>query len=276
MAVKKKVMQKIKPGSMFAKIKASIARSSQGQKGVFYVKDGEKKKVRFLQDFEEGIQIIWHSKWVGDKAELDTPCLLFWGKECPFCGAAEVKTSEKYAWQVYDYDAKTIRIFCYKANNFSPIPQLAEIAQTFNTLLNRDLQVSRMGSSAKTSYSVITLDPTRFRFDAKPLSKKKFMALLADAFVTGELDDYPDAEDDTEYEEDEELEDDDENEDDEDTDDGEEEEEEESEEEESEYDDDGEEEEEEPAPRRRVTAKKAVPLRRAASKVLAKKKKVRR
>lgn len=212
MAVKTKRMQKIKPGSMFAKIKQSIARSSQGRKGVFYVKDGEKKKIRFLQDFEEGRQIIWHSKWVGDKAELDTPCLRFWGKECPFCGADEVRTGEQYAWQVYDYQAKELRIFCYKANNYSPIPQLAEIAQTFNTLLNRDLQVSRMGTGSKTSYSVITLDPTRFRItDVKALSEKKFLALLAAAFVTGDLDDYPDAEEDDEpEEEDEELEDDDE------------------------------------------------------------------
>lgn len=269
MAVKTKAMQKIKPGSMFAKVKASIARSSQGQKGVFYVKDGEKKKIRFLQDFEEGVQIIWHSKWVGDKAELDTPCLQFWGKECPFCGADEVKTSEKYAWQVYDYQAKEVRVFCYKANNFSPVPQLAETAQTFNTLLNRDLQVSRMGSSSKTSYSVIALDPTRFRMDGvRVLSEKKFLALLAAAFVTGDLDDYPDAEEDDdaeeEEEEDEELEDDeevdedDDSEDDEDDDDS---------DNEEEYEDDDEEEEEEPPKRKPVkTVKKAAPVKRAAVK----------
>jgi hypothetical protein len=239
-----KKSSKIKPGSMLDQIRKAIAASGQARKGIFYVKADERRKVRFLTDFDEGVKIPWHTKWDGNKAEVDTPCLKLWNKECPFCGAPEVRMVDRFLWQVYNYETKSVELFIYAANKSSPLVHLASAAESYDTLLNRDLQIKRNGGGTNTTYTVMPDDPKKFRLDEKPMSQKKVLAILAAAHVTGSLDDYPDAdEEEEEYEEDEELEEDEDIEDDED-------------EEEEDYDDEEEEDDEEEPPRRKAVAKK--------------------
>lgn len=244
-----------KQGSFIQKLKQQIAQSGQSKKGFWFVKEGSKRRIRFLKgtpkdvgtDLEKGVTIPWHSKWEGQKNVVDSPCLSLYGKQCPFCDMEEVKVRERFAWSIYDYEAKEVQIFLFYANRNSPITHLATCYEEWGTIVDRDLTIARNGSGTDTTYTVMPGSPSKFRFDASPFRERKILDMVWKAFGQGDLEDYPDeGEDDTEEEdyeeEEEELE-----------------EEEDYEEEEEDYEDDDEEEE---LPRRSVkkVAKKATPV----------------
>jgi len=79
------------------KIKKEIKRSSSSFNEEFYLKDGDKAKVRFIRDFEEAVGIKWHDKY---KAKIDTPCLEYYGQECKYCNGAvdDLRTRETFVW----------------------------------------------------------------------------------------------------------------------------------------------------------------------------------
>lgn len=206
-----------KPGTFLAKLRRQIAASGQSKKGFWFVKEGTKRRVRFLRgsDLEDGITIPWHSKWEGQNSVVDCPCLTPYGKDCPFCGQEEVKLRERFAWSVYDYEQKQVQIFLFYANRNSPITHLAASYEEWGTITDRDLTVARNGTGTDTTYSIIAGTPSKFRFEAKPLSERKVLELTWKAYGQGSLDDYPDEgeeledeEDIDESEEEEELEDD--------------------------------------------------------------------
>jgi len=222
-------------GSLLDQIKERIANAGKSRKHIFFVKDGQKRRVRFLTDMENGLKVTFHDKY----GEVNTPCLKQYGKACEFCGVEGLRTRDQFAWCIYDYEAKEVRILMHAPNAFSPIPQLIEYYETHGTLLDRDYTISRRGSGTDTSYAVIAGDKGKFRLQAKPFSQKKMWALIWDANGPGSLEDFE--EDTGEEEEDEDFED---------------EEEEGLDEEDSEEEEEDEEEEELPRRRQKVTARR--------------------
>lgn len=231
-----------------AKLKKKIAESGQSKKGIWYVKEGQKKRVRFLTQLTKGKEIVWHSKWVGQKSEVDTPCLAQYGKDCPFCGVDGVSERERFAWTVYDYEEKQRQIFLFYANRNSPVMHLAPFYEQWGTITDRDLVIQRTGKGVDTVYTIIPNGPSDFLpKGVKRFTTDELLELVWKAFGQGSLDDYSDEgeeeEEEEEYE-DEDIEEGEEG----DTDD-------------EDYEDDDEEEEE--LPRKPVKAKAKVPAKPA-------------
>ena len=85
----------------------------------------------------------------------------------------------------------------FKVSRSSPVPHLVQLYDQFNTLLDRDLVITRTGNSIDTTFTVIPMDKKKLRVEAKPFGNKKFMKLLEDAYDTvGDVDDEDEDEDD--------------------------------------------------------------------------------
>jgi hypothetical protein len=161
------------------KIKKEIKRSSSSFNLEFYLKDGDKAKVRFLKDFEDAIGLKWHDKY---KAKIDTPCLEYYGKECKFCNGEidDLRTRENFIWPIYNYEEEMVQFFRFAANSFTPVPQLMTMYESYGTLLNRDFEISRSGTSFDISYQVVPLDKSDFEKDAEAPSEKEIFKQIAD------------------------------------------------------------------------------------------------
>lgn len=177
-------MAKEKSKSLVDIMKAKIANSGNKKSVVFYVKAGNKVRVRFLQDMEEGIQVDFHDKW----GEFNHPCLSYYGEKCPNCKNPEARTTSNFVWTVWNYETKQKELFVFKANKCSPIPALVSMYETYGTICDRDFVIQRNGSGTETNYSVVPMDKKRFKLDEEPFSKKKVLKLLLEAFPCDDLD----------------------------------------------------------------------------------------
>jgi hypothetical protein len=228
---------------ILSQIKREVETAGKSRKSMWFVKAGQRRKVRFLTDFEDALVIPWHQMYKDNKWVVNIPCLEQYGKACPFCDNDELKHVQFYAWSVYDYEAKERQVFLFKVTSSSPIPHLVEVYESKGTLLDRDLMIKRTGEKADTLYTVMPEDKSRDRTGIKPFKSSEMLKLIWEANGTGKLKDYEEAEDEEEEEEDEDA--DEEELDDEDD-------------ELEEEDDDSEEEEEEEPPRKRKVATKPV------------------
>ena len=162
------------------KIKADAQKSGGSKSKFFYVKDGDKRRIRFLQDMDDGIEVTFHDSY---EANINVPCRELFGKSCPYCEEEGLRTRIQYAWSIWDYDANEVKIFMFPMNNCTPIGQVAAMYETYGTLLDRDFVVQRTGKQQNTSYTIIPMDKNKFRNEkAKPYSKKAFLDLLDKAY----------------------------------------------------------------------------------------------
>lgn len=162
------------------KIKADAQKSGGSKSKFFYVKDGDKRRFRFLQDMDDGMEITFHDSY---EANINVPCRELFGKNCPYCEEEGLRTRIQYAWSVWDYDANEVKIFMFPMNNCTPIGQVAAMYETYGTLLDRDFVVQRTGKQQNTSYTIIPMDKNKFRNEkAKPYSNKAFLELLDKAY----------------------------------------------------------------------------------------------
>lgn len=167
-------------GGLLDKIKQDAQKSGGSKSKFFYVKDGDKRRVRFLQDMDDGMEVTFHDNY---EANINVPCRELFGKSCPYCEEEGLRTRVQYAWSVWDYDSNEVKIFMFAMNNCSPIGNVAAMYETYGTLLDRDFIVQRTGKQQNTSYTVIPMDKNKFRNEkAKPYSKKAFLELLDKAY----------------------------------------------------------------------------------------------
>lgn len=162
------------------KIKQDAAKSGQNKSKFFYVRDGEKKRIRFLQDMEEAFEPVFHDNY---EAGINVPCRELFGKTCPYCDEEGIRTRTFYAWSIWDYEAKEVKILMYAMNNCTPLGAIAAMYENYGTLLDRDYVIQRTGKQQNTNYSVIPMDKQKFRNEkAKPYSKSSFLKILDKAF----------------------------------------------------------------------------------------------
>lgn len=161
-------------------IRHDAERSGQNKAKFLYVRDGAKVRVRFLQDMEEGFEVPFHDSY---EAGINVPCREFFGKDCPYCEEEGLRTRTLYAWSVWDYEAKEVKVFMYAMNNCTPIAAIASMYENYGTLTDRDYVIQRNGKGQGTTYSVIPMDKNKFRNEkAKPFSKSAFQKILDKAF----------------------------------------------------------------------------------------------
>ncbi len=162
------------------KIKSDAKKSGSSKGKFLFFKEGEKVRIRFLQDMEDGFEIIFHDNY---EAGICVPCRETFGKSCKYCDEDGLRTRSQYAWAVWDYEAKEVKILMYPMNNCSPLGAIAAMYENYGTLLDRDYVISVQGKQQNKTFSVVPMDKNKFRNEkAKPYSKQKFLEILDKAY----------------------------------------------------------------------------------------------
>jgi hypothetical protein len=180
--------------SILNNIKKGVANSGSNKGKVLYFKDGSKLRIRFLAEIEDGIEIGRHDKFDDGVDFFDQERIN--GEAHELEEADDVRHRKSYIWPVWDYDAKEVKLFIGYANNFSPLPALIGMYESYGTILDRDYVITRNGSQLNTSYTVVPMDKVKFKNSkAKALSEKKILAILDKAFPAPGADELDDEDD---------------------------------------------------------------------------------
>ncbi len=160
-------------------------KNSQGQgpkEGIFYLKDGQKRRVRFISDMEEAESIVMHSLF-GSGGYFE-PCKKYFGIKCDKCkdDDKEKRDDTYYVWTVYDYESKKRCLFMYKATEKTPVPYMVEYYENNGTICDRDYTISRTGEKLATSYKIVPLDKSKFRKSEDPYDKEDIMEILKENY----------------------------------------------------------------------------------------------
>ena len=170
--------------SLLNELKTSIKNSGSNKSKILYIRDGDKRRVRFLEDLEEGHKVLFHDSFENN---INVPCQEIYGRDCPYCDNEKVRTREQYAWSVWDYEANEVKILMYAVNNYTPIPQLVNFYETYGTLVDRDYMLSVTGKQQNKTFGVVPMDVAKFRnTKAKPLSEKALLKIIDKAFPCDE------------------------------------------------------------------------------------------
>lgn len=165
---------------LLGKIKSDVKKAGTNKNKIFYVREGEKKRIRFLQDADDGFEYTFHDSY---EAGVNVPCQQHFDKDCPYCDDETMRTRSQYAWSVWDYDAKEVKVFLYPVNNCTPIPALLALYDTYGTMMDRDYVVSVSGKQQNKSYSVVPMDKAKFRNEkAKPFSESAMNKIVQKAY----------------------------------------------------------------------------------------------
>lgn len=166
---------------VLSKIKDEAKKSGTSKEKFLYCREDQKIRIRFLSDLDDGgIEIPFHDSFAEG---INVPCQELYGKTCPYCDMDGLRTRNLFAWSVYDYEDKEVKILMQASNPFTAVPALSALYEDYGTLLDRDLTIKRTGSGQKTSYTVVPLDKNKFRNEkAKPLTKKAILKYLAAAY----------------------------------------------------------------------------------------------
>lgn len=181
--------------SILSRIKEESKKSGQSKGKFVYFREGEKKRIRFLTDFEDGMEIIFHDSY---EKGINVPCQTLYGKDCEYCEDESLRTRSLFAWSVWDYDAKEVKILMQAVNNCTAIPAIMALYEDYGTLLERDLVITKTGKQQNTTFTVVPQDKNTFKNGkAKPLSDDAILKFLAKAYPDENADD----EDEDDYEE---------------------------------------------------------------------------
>jgi len=162
------------------KIKEDAKKSGQSKGKFIYFREGEKRRIRFLSDMEDGMEIVFHDSF---QANINVPCQEIFGRSCQYCDEEGLRTRSQYLWCVWDYDASEVKLFMFPMNNCSPLGNIAAMYETYGTLLDRDYVISVSGKQKDKTYSVVPMDKNKFRNEkAKPYSKTKILEMLDKAY----------------------------------------------------------------------------------------------
>lgn len=177
-------------------IKSEIAKSGSSKGKFLYFKENTKVRVRFLTDLEDGMEIPFHDSFA---LGVNVPCQELYGRECQYCDDENLRTRNMYAWSVYDYDSKEVKILMFAVNQCSPVPSLASMYESYGTLCDRDYEIKQIGSGQGKTFSVIPLDKSKFRnTKVKPLSDASILKYVDKAYPADNSEDFEDYEDEEE------------------------------------------------------------------------------
>lgn len=161
-------------------IKSEIKKSGASKGKFLFIREDSKVRVRFLTDFEDGFEIKFHDSF---QMGINVPCQEEYGRDCPYCEMDGLRTRPQYIWSVYDYESKEVKLLMAAVNNCSPVPTLASLYDSYGTLLDRDLEIKRIGKQQNTTYSIVPLDKMKFRNEkAKPYSAQAILKFLDKAY----------------------------------------------------------------------------------------------
>lgn len=173
-------------------IKEDLKSAGTSKDAFFYVRDGDKIRVRFLQELDDGTEILFHEQW---EQRIKAPCQQLFGRVCPYDDDEDIRHKKYYAWAVYNYDENRVQIFMYPVNNCSPVPLLLEMSEAYGTVMDRDYIICCSGKQKDKRFSVVPGDKNKFRIQkARPFSRKKILELVDKAFPVEKADEEPETE----------------------------------------------------------------------------------
>lgn len=171
-------------------IKNDVKRAGTNKAKFTYVREGQKVRIRFLQDMDDGMEIKFHDSY---ERSINVPCQEIFGRDCPYCEDEDLRTRSLYAWSVYNYEANEVQLFMFAVNSCSPIPALMSMYDTYGTLTDRDYVISVSGKQTNKAYGVVPMDKAKFRnAKAKPMSEKQVLKLIDKAYPVTDTDDEED------------------------------------------------------------------------------------
>lgn len=176
------------------KIKSDVAKSGSNKGKFIYFREGQKVRVRFLNDMDEGMEVKFHDSF---ERGINVPCQELFGRNCAYCEDDDLRTRSQYVWSVYDYESKEVKLFMFAVNNCSPIPALMAMYETYGTLTDRDFVITVTGKQQNKTFSVVPMDKNKFRNEkAKPYSEKAILKMLDKAFPADDSDEDEDEDED--------------------------------------------------------------------------------
>lgn len=176
------------------KIKADVKKSGQNKGKFIYFREGQKQRVRFLTDMDDGMEVTFHDSF---EQGVNVPCQELFGKDCPYCDDDSLRTRSQYIWSVYNYETKEVQLFMFPVNNCSPIPALMAMYENYGTICDRDYVISVSGKQQNKTFSVVPMDKVKFRNEkAKAFSEKAILKMLDKAFPCDAVEDDDDDDED--------------------------------------------------------------------------------
>lgn len=176
------------------KIKQDVKKSGQNKGKFIYFREGQKIRVRFLTDMDDGMEVTFHDSY---ERGINVPCQELFGRNCPYCDDDSLRTRSQYIWSVWNYETKEVQLFMFPVNNCSPIPALMAMYENYGTITDRDYVISVSGKMQNKTYSVVPMDKVKFRNEkAKAYSEKSILKMLDKAFPCDTADDDSDEDDD--------------------------------------------------------------------------------
>lgn len=172
--------------SLIDDIKNDVKKAGANKGKIMFFREGQKVRLRFLEDMEDGHKFTFHDSFA---KSVNVPCQEAFGRHCKYCEDEELRTRDLYAWSVYDYESKEVKLLLQPVNNCSPIPAIMALYETYGTLTDRDYVFSVTGKQQNKTFSVIPMDKNKFRNEkAKALSESKILSILDKAFPVDEDD----------------------------------------------------------------------------------------
>lgn len=179
-------------------MKNQIAKSGSNKKEILYFGKDTVKRVRFLQELDNGYEFQFHNDWDMHVFELCKDPEEH--ENCKLCNEG-IAIQENFVWSVWDYDSSSVKLLQFKASGVSPIPALIEMYEEYGTILDRDYKIKKVGQGQGSSFSVTPLDKERFtNKKAKALSKAKVKEILDKAWTSASVENVDGEEDEDEEE----------------------------------------------------------------------------
>lgn len=179
-------------------IKTAVKNSGSSKKDILYFGADTSKRIRFLQELDEGHSYTFHSDF---ETKIYEPCQDQEDHEdCKLCQQG-IGTKEVFVWSVYDYDTSSVKLLAIKATGISPVPALIEFFEEYGTIMDRDYKIKKVGKGMGGSYTVTPLDKERFGVKkAKPYSEKEIWEMFKKAYSSKDVEDDDDDEEEDEEE----------------------------------------------------------------------------
>ena len=179
-------------------IKTAVKNSGSSKKDILYFGADTSKRIRFLQELDEGHSYTFHSDF---ETKIYEPCQDQEDHEdCKLCQQG-IGTKEVFVWSVYDYDTSSVKLLAIKATGISPVPALIEFFEEYGTIMDRDYKIKKVGKGMGGSYTVTPLDKEKFGVKkAKPYSEKEIWEMFKKAYSSKDVEDDDDEEDEEEEE----------------------------------------------------------------------------
>lgn len=180
--------------SLIKKMKERIAKSGSSKKEILYFGKDTVKRIRFIQELDDGYQFQFHNDY---NAGIYTLCQDPEDHEdCELC-KEEIGIQDTFVWSVWSYDDNAVRIIAFKASGVSPVPSFIEMYEEFGTIMDRDYKVKKVGQGMGGSFVVTPLDKERFKNKkAKPFTEKQVRELFEKAYPLKKDDEDDEDEDD--------------------------------------------------------------------------------